>query len=452
MGRLALAGALVIAAVGHAHAGPTRKLKVDTEPEGAAVYLNDVESGVACEPTPCEFNAPLGSALIIIRKDGYEAEMTEVDVPKGKKVLQQKFTLRSAVGIIRVDNPKGALVRINKEDKGKAPVEVSLPAGAPHHVVVVSGGKTVFNDIVVVESNQERVVAPKTSNTPAASSSTDDSDVATVIEDDDGDDDGDTQSGDGTSTGISSGTKAAPRPAFLNIGLVFDVAIRTVSYVNATTDNLRRLEGGSQSLLGPAIELWPMRMLRVPFLPGFSLFTRYQRSVIAQQVTPEMDSNTLAGPVSSTWSSFEASARYRVQFSSIGIEPSVGFVRDGFAFTATSQGDFDKMPVVTYQAVRIGGRLSYSAGNVEPYLGLENRIATSLGETIAFRFENAEATGFRFAGGLNFKYGPIAGRVEAALMNYTWTKLENTSTSAMWKATGATDSLKQISMLVGYSL
>src|SRR5258705_5749395 len=105
MGRLVLAGVLVVAAMGHAFAGPTRKVKVESEPEGAAVYIDDVDNGKACESTPCTIDAPLGTPLIILRKEGFEPEVQELEVPKGKKALQAKYKLKSAQGTVKVDSP-----------------------------------------------------------------------------------------------------------------------------------------------------------------------------------------------------------------------------------------------------------------------------------------------------------------------------------------------------------
>src|SRR5690606_8805900 len=103
MGRLLLAGMLVIAAMGVADAGPTRKVLVESEPPGATVYLNDVDKGPVCEATPCTINAPIGTSTIILRLDKYEPEISLLEVPKGKRTLQQKYTLKGAVGTIVID-------------------------------------------------------------------------------------------------------------------------------------------------------------------------------------------------------------------------------------------------------------------------------------------------------------------------------------------------------------
>ena len=442
MGRLLLAGTLLVAALGTAHAGPTRRVTVDSEPDGAAVYLNDIDSGPVCQPTPCSFNAPIGNAVIIVRKDGFEPVMDELT--KGKKPLQKKIKLDSAMGTIRVDVPKGATVRIDKEDKGRAPVDVKVRAGEALHVIVIANDKTVFDDVVEVKTNEEYVV--KTKNAGSASAAV--AETATVVDDPEDDEGGGGSTGgsEGGSDGITESPEPTePRGKFLNVGLAFDVAVRNVSYGGVTTPNtLRKLDGGSQALLGPAVEVWPGRLLGVKQLRGLSVFARYQFSVVGQEVT-DADDKLIAV---SKWSSLELSVRERLQFGSIGVEFGGGYVKDRFHFDA-NQMNFDSMPEIDYQAVRIGGKLLYSAGSVEPYIGGEFRIVMSGGE-IDNRFAVANATAVRGALGLAAKFGSIAARLEGSLMNYSWA-FDNQGMASDWNAQSASDSIMGVSFVLGYS-
>ncbi len=434
MRRLVLAGALAIATLGTANAGPTRKVLVDSEPPGAAVYVDDVDKGVACEPTPCEIKAPVGVITLIVRLDKYEPEVTELDVPKGKRPLQQKVKLKSAIGTIKVDMPKGAFVRIDDEDMGKVPVEIAVAAGDPHHVVIVSNGKTVLDDIVEIQTGEEYVAKPKGASVPPPT------DTAVIIDDDD---DGGGGGGDDGSASITDKGEARPRSAYLNIGLAFDVGARHVTYTNAMGDYVRELKPAAQALAGPAVELWPGRMAGVKLLRGFSLFGRAQFSFVPQTI----NGNGLAGPVTSSWTSFEGSLRQRWQFSSVSIEASAGYVQDGFAFTAMLE-DLNKMPITTYRSLRIGGRLGYVSGSVEPYVSAENRYVFGGGE-LAQRFDRSSAYGLRASAGLGLKLGSIAARIEGALLSYTWSF--EAGTGAMWQATGASDTLYTGSAVIGYS-
>jgi hypothetical protein len=439
MGRLLLAGALVLLALGPAHAGPTRKVLIESEPPGASVYVDDVDKGVACEPTPCEINAPVGTVMLIIRLDKYEPEIKEIDVPKGKRALQQKYKLKSAIATIKVDVPKGASVRIDEEDKGKAPVEISVAAGDPHHIVVVSNGKTVFDDIQELSTGEEYVVKPKIASAPTVA------ETPTVTDDDDESSGGSDDDGSVGSGRITGKTDGKPRSAFISGGLAFDVGIRHVSYTTpAMSDFVRELEGGSQALAGPAVEFWPGRMLGVYPLRGLSLFARAQFSVVAQTVTGK----DLDGAVTSKWSSYEASLRQRFQLSTFVVEVSGGYVQDSFGFDASSMNDLDKMPIADYQSLRLGARLGFVSDNIEPYLSAENRIVFAAGE-LASRYASSSATGLRGSAGVMMKLGMLNARLEGTLMSYSWDlTYENTS---KWKASAASDSLMLVSAVVGVS-
>src|SRR5687767_10087844 len=110
MGRLVLAGALVIAAAHAAAAKPTRKVYIETDPAGAAVYLDDVDRDPVCKRTPCTIDAPIGESTIVIRLDNYEPEIAQLDVRRGKGKLTQKYKLRGAVAVLIFDTPKGATI------------------------------------------------------------------------------------------------------------------------------------------------------------------------------------------------------------------------------------------------------------------------------------------------------------------------------------------------------
>ncbi|HEX5062791.1 MAG TPA: PEGA domain-containing protein [Kofleriaceae bacterium] len=441
MRRLLLAGAFVLAAMGHAHAGGTRKVKIDSEPSGASVYIGDVDSGVACEPTPCMINAPIGSATIIIRMDKYEPEIAELDVPKGKSPLTQKYKLKSAVGTIKVDTPKGATVRIDDEDKGKAPVEISSSASDPHHVVVSLNGKTVFDDIVEINTGEEFVVKPKMASTNV-------DDTATVTDDTDGEGGGGgggSGGGSGGSTGISGSSDGTPRMAYVSVGAAFDVGFRHFTYNNAMTNNLREETEGGQIMGGLAVELWPGRMIGVKPLRGLSLYGRAQFPVAGQTV----QGGDLMGTVKTKWSSFEGSLRFRAMFGSLGIEASGGYVQDQMGFDTTVGQDINLMPAVNYQSVRLGAKAIYATDKFEPYLAAETRIVMS-GGPVGERFDTAKAGGLRGAIGATVKLGAISLRGEGSLTSYSWDfTYDNLNDTA--QATGATDFVKLISANVNYS-
>ena len=435
MGRLVLIGTLVVTSLGVAHAGPTRKVQVESEPPGAAVYLNDVDSGPVCEATPCTINAPIGTSIIILRLDKYEPEITELDVPRGRRPLQQTYKLTGAIGTIVVDGPKGATIRIDEVDRGRAPARIEVSAEA-HHVVLVLDNKSLYDDYVEIATGEELAIKPKTSGTDVAD--------ITTITDDEEDGEGGGGGGGGGSSEITGSTETTPRMAYISAAAAFDIGFRHFTYDQAQTSNLREETEGGQVIGGAAIELWPGRMAGVNALRGLSLFTRLQFPVAGQTV----QGGDLMGTVTTKWSSYEVSLRQRWVFSGFGVEVSGGYVQDQFTFDTSVGIDIDLMPDTNYQSVRLGGKLSYLTGNVEPYVSGENRLVLS-GGPVGERFQDATCSGLRGSAGLALHFGAVSARVEGTLMSYTWTF--SYEPSAPSRADGATDAIQLISMALGYA-
>ena len=57
---------VLVVSVGSAGAQAKRKVKIETEPAGATVYVGDKENGPACEPTPCTIDVPPGEVILVI--------------------------------------------------------------------------------------------------------------------------------------------------------------------------------------------------------------------------------------------------------------------------------------------------------------------------------------------------------------------------------------------------
>jgi len=434
MGRLVLAGTLLVTAQGIAHAGPTRKVQIESEPPGATVYLNDLDHGPACEATPCTISAPIGTSTIIIRLDKYEPEISELDVPRGKRPLQQSYKLKGAVGTLAVEGPRGAVIRVDEVDRGRAPLRLEVSAEA-HHVVIVMDGKSLYDDYVEVATGDEVPIKPKTQT-----------DVAdAVITDDEEDGEGGGGGGGNGSSSITATADGAPRMAYVSAAALFDIGFRHFTYENAMTGNLREEVEGGQVIGGPAIELWPGRMLGIPALRGLSVFARLQFPVAGQTV----EGGDLMGTVTTKWSSYEASLRQRWTFGSFGVEVSGGWVQDTFTFDTTVRADLALMPDTQYQSLRLGGKLSYDAESFEPYVCGENRIVMS-GGSVGERFDTANASGIRGSAGIAMKLGSFVARAEGTLMKYDWTFTYN-GMDDIAQASGATDAVQLISMALGYT-
>jgi hypothetical protein len=453
MGRLLQAAVLVASMAGIAYAKPvTRKYKVETNPPGATVYIDDVQNGMACPKTPCTIEVPLNAQTLIIQLAGYEAELMPIEVTKGKRAVPVSATLKPAKGVIRVDAPKGASVRINDELKGKvgtAPLEIEVPA-EPASVVITYNGKT-QTELVEVEPGKQVEIEFKRSSgstTPVASGGNggnggDGGDGGDEGVDDPGDDET-TEGGDGpTDTGEDDGAPTTPavrEPRFEG-GLALDIGFRKFQYTGTQPYN-----NSGQAVVGPAVEVWPGRLLGVAPLRGLSLFARVQFGINSQQVTRESMGMTTDVGASTLWGALEVSVRQKfIVGGSFGAEVSAGFVRDQVEFNADNQTAFEMVPSADYKSLRIGARLSYVA-QFEPYAGGEYRSVFSGGD-IGTRADQASTSGYALRAGVRTAFGSISARAEFSYAKYTW---QFTNSGTTTGPQGADDTIMWLGAFAGY--
>lgn len=444
MGRPLQAAVLVASMAGIAHAKPaTRKFKVETKPDKATVYIDDVGNGVACEETPCEIDVPLGEHTLIFQKKGFEPEFMLVDATKGKKPVVVSSKLKSAIGVLRVDAPKGATVKVNDEPKGKvgsAPLEIEVPADTMS-VVITHNGKT-QTELVEVEAGAQLEIEFKPDNTSVGS--VDDDDGGDGDDSDGGDDgdDGDIPDGppdDGEQPEVPAPALREPR---FEGGLAMDVGFRRFKF----SDGSGPFNNSGEAVLGPAIEVWPGRLLGVAPLRGLSLFAKVQFGVSPQQVTRETNGQVTDVGASTVTGAIEVSLRQKfVIGGGFGIEASAGFNRDQLQFNADNQTALDMVPAADYRSLRFGARLSYVA-TFEPYVGGEYRSVMSGGE-LATRADQATTSGFAVRAGVKTSFGNIGVRGEFVYSKYTWAFA---STGAMPFPRGADDTLMWLGFFAGY--
>jgi hypothetical protein len=176
---------------------------------------------------------------------------------------------------------------------------------------------------------------------------------------------------------------------------------------------------------------------------------RYQYGVNSQSV---MATTSLATPLTTYWSSLEIGAKYRwVIADQLAVEAGGGYLSDVYRYNG-SPADVDLVPDVDYQSLRIGGRAAYLAmgGQIEPYLVLESRLVLD-GGNLGGRFPGgASASGLHGALGVAAHFGALALRVEGALTQYSWTFKADPTTDP-YIADGGSDSIKQITLAVGYA-
>jgi hypothetical protein len=315
-------------------------------------------------------------------------------------------------------------------------MEIEVPA-EPASVVITYNGKS-QTELIDVGGGQSVDVAYKGPNATTSVAATEDDDDDDVS----GSDDEETGGEIKDSAEIPEVTSAPSSPRYLEAGLAMDIGFRRFQY----TDGTNPFNNSGEVLLGPAIELWPGRMLGVNALRGLSLFGRFQFAVTHQQVTRESMGIVTDVGAATFYGALEVSLRQKWVFGSIGLEASAGYIRDQVEFSADNSTVLDMVPSADYKSLRIGGRISYVAA-FEPYVAAENRIVLDGGE-LATRADRADASGYGVSFGVRTKLGPLGARAQFAYSKYSWT-FSNTTTAAV-APPGASDTIMWLSFLVGY--
>ncbi|MDX2087248.1 MAG: PEGA domain-containing protein [Kofleriaceae bacterium] len=411
---------LGLALAGVASAETKRKIRIETTPPGAVVYLVEKEAGPVCEETPCTIDAPVGTTPVIIELKDHAPVFDNVTVPKKGKVTTAKFTLDPAVGKVIVREPVGAVVFVDEEEQGKAPLELEVSADA-HHVVVKLKGKRIYDGYVEVAAGNETVIGSE-----EGGGESEDDEVPEEEEE--------------KITKSTTPTKLVE--PWLRGTVAVDIGFRSFTY-NAGSNQRPEKEAG-QILAGPVIELWPGRLAKVRALHGFSLLGRFQFGLNQQPVVAAD-----LGPNTSTfWQSLEGTLRQQFVFAQkFGLELGLGYVRDQMQFSGTP-GDIEKLPDVIYSVLRIGVRASMRLGKLEPYFAAEPRFVLSGGK-LQNRYEaGTGASGYRIAGGALVNIGRITGRAEVSTTRYGWTFVNSDPEITMTES--GTDAVIQVGFSAGY--
>lgn len=433
---LVLAGCLVLAVFGAAEAGvKTSKVTIETDPPGAKVYFGLKEDGEICT-TPCTVDAPVGETPIIIEAAGRRSIIENLVVPrKTPRPMKVRYTLQAAVGTLIVEGGNGATIKIDDEDRGKAPGRVEGVAAGAHHIVVEKNGKPLYDDFLEIEAGHEATVTPRTAAAePPPPPRTRDPKASTT----------------------TAAPAPAPRsrrrgPAFAVTGAM-DVGFRQFSYRNNTTPTTQRddKEGG-QVLAGPIIELWPTTLLGLGILPGLALYGRFELGVNAQPVTvvDSMTGLNMPTSLSTAWRSLEVSVHQRWTIAGAAtIEIGGGYAEDRYQFKGSS-AEIALVPDASYRAVRVGGRVSLLVGAIEPYLAAESRLVLS-GGAMDNRYTNGTSVnGVRGALGAAVHLGHFEVRLEGGLTRYSWAFKPDTAD--VTKADGGTDFIQNLTFALGYA-
>ncbi|HEX2687305.1 MAG TPA: PEGA domain-containing protein [Kofleriaceae bacterium] len=431
---LVLAACLVIADLGVATAGgKTSKVTIETDPPGAKVYFGLKEDGEICT-TPCTVDAPIGETPIIVEAENRRSIIENLVVPRRTaRPMKLHYKLEPAIGTLIVEGASGATIKIDDEDKGKAPGKIEGVLAGAHHIVVENNGKPLYDDFLEIEAGHETTVTPK----PV---------VAAVSPP--------------SSTGEPAITKTATFPAArhsrpgpsIAVAGTMDVGFRKFHYTHNLTKQTQRdnTEVG-QVLAGPIVELWPTTLLGKRILHGLALYGRFELGVNSLPVTIKSDVTGMTVPTSlaTKWQSLEISLHQRWTIARTGtIEVGAGYAQDQYQFKGSSS-DISIVPDANYQGVRIGGRVSLLLGPIEPYLTLENRVVLSGGAMDKRYTLGTSISGLHGTLGAGVHLGPVEVRLEGGLTRYAWTfKPDTTDTH---QADGGTDLIATATFALGYT-
>jgi hypothetical protein len=430
--------ALVLCAA-TATAGPTRKVEVQTDPPGATIYLGDIDAGEACSPSPCTVNAPAGKkTAVIARKDGYGEKFGVIDLRKGPvKSISLQLTASTATLICDDPGLAGGTIFVDEAEKAKAPSHVSVEAGG-HHVVITVKGRTVFDDFVKPDVGEEYTIKPNKAE-PAPQPP---KPLATALVPSSGD-----EVGEDTGEKVTKSADAGPRrEPWIAGGGIFEVGFRQFRYFNSTNLPQTESEGG-QVLIGPSLQLWPMRLAGSHHLRGLSLYAKVGFGANHRAVL--QDPNATPTGASTYWGNIEVDLQHRWNLGDAGaIELGGGFVRDQLEYTAMTTAQIAQVPYADYQSMRLGVRGVLRLGSVEPYAQVEGRIPFSEG-LLAQRFTKVDVTGVAAAAGLAMMFGPVIAKLEASIVYYNWSITADATGSNAEIADGARDVIEGISLFIG---
>ena len=148
-----------------ARKGTKYKVRVDSSPQQAAVYLDDKKYGIVGY-TPWEGSLVKGDFKVIIEKDGYEPSEKVVTVARTRKLQEFFLPLAKKVDPARIDvradadqNVFAAQVWLDGQLQGEAPLLLTVDEGR-HQVEVKKADFDNFSQWVEVKEGEKVTVNP----------------------------------------------------------------------------------------------------------------------------------------------------------------------------------------------------------------------------------------------------------------------------------------------------
>jgi PEGA domain-containing protein len=388
---------LALLAPGAAQAAKTYVVRVESEPTGATVYVDDKENGPA-GTTPADISMTAGEHTLIVELEGHETSFATVVVKKsGKRQSVQVDLEPVAMAIIAVTAPSGdpasgAKILLDGAEVGVVPAEIQAEPG-PHQVQVTRAGSPPFEawiEVIAGEtSNVEATLAagaPRPAPRPAS-----DTPAAAVSD------------------------KPAPfRPTLAGAGVGVEFLWRRFSYQDPMTENLRPFEADGVPAVVVDAELYPWHALEEPKV----LRSLYATLRLALGL-PLTSTTATGGRVDTTWREMDLGLRWRQALGpGAAVDLEAGYAQMLFTF---GEGELAaEVPDVDYRSLRLAARGRIDVERITAWAGAEANVVLD-GGVLATRFQESTVLGLGGSLGLTARiWRGLELRGAAHLTRFGW--------------------------------
>jgi hypothetical protein len=148
-----------------ARRGTKYKVRIDSAPQQAAIYLDDEQYGIVGY-TPWEGSLQRGDWKVILKKDGYEIATRALKVERNRRVQETFIPLIKKDEPAKLDvrgdadrNAIGAQVWVNGQMEGQIPVIVTAKDGR-HLIEVKKEGFQTFTQWIAVKEGEKVTINP----------------------------------------------------------------------------------------------------------------------------------------------------------------------------------------------------------------------------------------------------------------------------------------------------
>lgn len=112
-------------------------LRIESEPNGAEVWLNGLKAG----QTPLYTEPMAGAYQVELRKSGWKPVLGNIKIEPGETIEMARFELEKEDGMIEITSkPSGASVMLNGEFRGHTPMSLAIMPEKNHSLILAKSG------------------------------------------------------------------------------------------------------------------------------------------------------------------------------------------------------------------------------------------------------------------------------------------------------------------------